>query len=250
MATKRAEHVEPERFPSTHWSLVAAAGEGEQDARRAALQKLLMQYLPPLRTHLILSKRLNDAEADDLLQAFVADKILDSDFVQKADAARGKFRTFLLTALGHYMISDIRRRRAKKRSPAEGMVDLDDAPWAQPATEEQPDQFELEWARRVLALAVERMQRECREGGRNDLWLLFESRILKPILDHTPPPPYDELAGRFGFATPTQACNALKTCKRIFERSLNAVIGEYAGAGEQIQAELLDLKEIIGRMRG
>ena len=88
-----------ERFPTTAWSLVAEAGQEDAGAKRDALDRLLRRYLPALRAHLIYRRRFAPERADDLVQEFVADKIVEKDLIARADQQLGKFRTFLLTAL-------------------------------------------------------------------------------------------------------------------------------------------------------
>src|SRR5687767_6293142 len=77
-----------ERFPSTHWSLVGRAGGvgtgAAPDAGRGALSTLLRQYLPPMKVYLVRKRRLGPDEAEELLQAFVAEKVLDGRFVAAA----------------------------------------------------------------------------------------------------------------------------------------------------------------------
>jgi hypothetical protein len=110
------------------------------------------------------------------------------------------------------------------------------------------DAFDAEWARQIVTQAVSRMREECERRRRDDLWALFELRIMRPAMEGTPAPPYAELAERFSFASPKQACNALRTVQRLFTRALYEVVGEYAGSVEMVDAELLDLRRILSRM--
>ena len=91
------------------------------------------------------------------------------------------------------------------------------------------------------------MQQHCHESGRPDLWEVFESRLVRPTLEDSAAPAYGDLVQQCGFASPTQAANALMTAKRMFERSLRAVIGEYAKSKAEIDEEIRELREILGR---
>src|SRR5436190_1686364 len=93
----------PNRFPTTRWSVVRRAGEGGTIAS-TALGELLGQYAGPLRTHLLLEKRLPPEQADDFLQAFISDKMIERDLSGRAVRERGRFRTFLLIALDRFVI--------------------------------------------------------------------------------------------------------------------------------------------------
>src|SRR5438094_173315 len=86
MAKEARPNYQP--FPLTPWSLVdraAASDNDDLDAQRAFLNELLQRYLPALRAHLIYGKRLAPDAADDLLQSFVVEKVVESDLIGNAD---------------------------------------------------------------------------------------------------------------------------------------------------------------------
>jgi len=238
------------RLPTTHWSLVARAGQDVAEARRQALGELLVRYLPALRAHLVYGKRLSPEDADDLLQDFIAAKILEKELIGRADAHLGKFRTFLLTALDRFLIDHLREITARKRSPGPGglkaLWDLADQLPADP----HGDAFELAWARNVIDQTVHLMRAECESSGRRDVWGVFECRLLGPILNQAEPVEYDALVGRFGLQSPSQASNLLVTAKRMFARLMRTVVGEYALDHAEIESEIGHLAGILGGARG
>jgi RNA polymerase sigma-70 factor (ECF subfamily) len=228
----------------TQWSLVKRAGcDGE--AASEALGALLNRYLPALRSHLVIRQQLEPERADDLLQAFLTDKVLEERIMAKADQARGRFRTFLLTALDRFVIDENRYQTAGKRGGAEPDRDLEDAlDVACPG--DRPDRaFDLAWARQILADAELRMRDECRRSGREDIWGVFEARVLRPALDGTAPVAYDILARQYCFRSPAEASNVMITSKRAFVRHLRAVVAEYAGDEAETEAEIHDLYRIL-----
>ena len=207
---------------------------------REALDQLLRRYLPALRAYLTRKGRINRAEAEELLQDFVTAKIMEQGVISRADRAKGKFRTFLLTALNNYVIDYLRHKR---RHPSQRLVDdvvsrLSDDP---------SDVFDLEWARQVVDTAIQRMRSECDGKQRRDLWGVFEARILNPMLHGAEPLSYDELVGRFALPSPSAAANALVSAKRMFIRNLRSVIGEYAQGEEQIAEEIGQLRAALAR---
>jgi DNA-directed RNA polymerase specialized sigma24 family protein len=231
-------------FPSTQWSMVARAGASDSVLRRA-LDALLRRYVPALRSYLLANHRVSPDRADDLLQGFLADKVLEQDIIRHADQTRGKFRTFLMTALNHYTISLFRKEQAGRRSPT-GLEPLDgENALAQPAPS-APDTFDVAWARQVLNLAIERTREECEAGGRGDLWAVFEGRVLMPTLRHAEPVPLAELVGRLGVSA-EQVSSLLTTAKRMYARNLRFVVGEYAGGEEDVEGEIRWLKTILAR---
>ena len=237
-------------FPSTDWGMVARAGQRDQDGDRAALGQLIVQYLPALRAHLLLNMKISPDHADDLLQGGVTDKMLERELVSRASRQRGRFRSFLRTALKNYVISSIRREKAKKRSPGDSLVlDINEDPGLIPAEDRPSDPFDEAWGREVIAEALRRMKSACETSGRPDIWGVFESRILRPTLEGAKPPAYNQLVERFRFRSPAQASNVLITAKRMFVRLLRFVVSEYVQDESEIDAEIEELKEILSRTR-
>lgn len=233
------------RFPTTRWSLVDRAGREGAESSREALGQLLTRYLPALRDHLVSGKRLAPEEADDVVQDFVATKVLERDLIARADQQLGKFRTFLLTALDRFLLNRLRDRGAKKREADRAAAFGEHA--AEVMAEEVPDAFDLAWARQVIAEAAERMRKECGATGRLDVWGVFECRLLAPALEGTEPADYGELVRRFGLQSPSQASNVLVTAKRMYARTLRGVVAEYSGDAAEIEAEIGDLYRILAR---
>jgi RNA polymerase sigma-70 factor (ECF subfamily) len=236
-------------LPTTHWSLVNCARGDAGDGHHHALAELLENYLEPLRGHLMVRWGVSPADADDLVQAFVADRVLADDLIAAADRARGRFRTFLLTALDNFVRNHFRAARARKRTPPGGLV-ADDALDAavDPASVPPDVAFDVAWTRQVIAQAVEEMRAYCEAGNRSAIWGVFEGRVLRPTLDGAAEAvAYDELVARYGFASPAQASNALVTGNRMFLRFLRAVVGRYERDGGTIDEELADLRRILAR---
>ena len=236
-------------FPSTCWSSVREAGQPGQEAGEVALESLLRKYLEPLVCHLIAKFRLHRDQAEDLLQAFILDRVLASELIAHADCTRGRFRTFLLGSLDHFVCNEFRRQQTKRRSPKNGFVSLDELKEFEGsrAAGEFSDDFDTAWARTIMTEALKRMQAECLDKGRQDFWDLFDCRVLKPLLDNAQPLRYDELVRRFGFESPAQAYNALATSKRMFMRVLRSMIGEYARSEHEIDVEIEQWKAILCR---
>jgi len=235
------------RFPTTRWSLVDRAGQQGVAAGREALGQLLARYLPALRSHLIHTKRLQASDADDVLQDFVAGKILERDLIAKANQELGKFRTFLLIALDRFLLNRIRDAKAQKRA-AGAAIALGDDDVAVLAADSS-DAYDVEWARRVLDESVQRMRAECSASGREDVWGMFECRVLRPVMDNTEPADYGELVQRFGFQSPSQASNALVTAKRMYARTLRSVVAEYTRDAAEVEAEIQELHRILANAK-
>ena len=239
-------------FPVTQWSLVARARHVETSIKRQALGELLQSYFPAVRLHLIRRRGVRPHDVDDVIQGFIASQVMERELIEKVEKEKGKFRTFLLTALDRYL-SKLRRGEGVRQRRLGSQIDVDHVP--EPAAvastdTDIPQMFDVEWARSVLNQTLSRMALKCRSSGRDDVWNLFELRLIQPIIDNQPPPPYQQILKTCGLRTPLQASNMLVTGKRMFERILKAVIAEYAIDERQIDEEILDLKNILARSTG
>jgi hypothetical protein len=107
-------------FLTTHWSLIEKVGnEGDKD--RALIASLLENYWKPVYCYLR-HKGYGNEDAKDLTQGFFHEVVLDRNLVQRADPAKGRFRSFLLHALNQYLINERDKRMAQKRIPPEKTV--------------------------------------------------------------------------------------------------------------------------------
>jgi DNA-directed RNA polymerase specialized sigma24 family protein len=173
MSSNRGDQFHPQDrhahdFPTTRWSLVARAGNapassGDADAaagadeasRREALGVLLTRYLPALRSHL-LRKGIRAHRVDDLLQGFIADRVIGGDLLAAADRGRGRFRAFLVTSLNNFAANCLREETAAKRAPkGRAVVSLASPELASKTGDHSSaDAFDVDWAREVLAEAL------------------------------------------------------------------------------------------------
>src|SRR5262249_18262083 len=140
---------EPDVPGNTSWATVLAASGARSPDRDAALSRLLLRYQPVLRAHLAVKRQLSPDRVDDLVQSFIQEKILERNLLEVADPQKGKFRTFLLTALDRFVIDSWRK---ESRVPRGG------PPGADPAPESGPDVFDVAWAMQVLVESLRRMQ--------------------------------------------------------------------------------------------
>ena len=232
------------QFPQTRWSLIRRAGALHDNARNdSELEVLLRRYMPALLTYLRQHMDILAADAEDLLQSFVADKVVASNLVGSADQARGRFRTYLLCILRNFVLERQRSDRAACRRPA-SLVPLSKAPDIAAREAPPSEQFDIEWARQTIEEATQRMRAECQVLGRPDIWTIFDRRVIRPAFDGDPPAPYEDLVAELKLTSPVQACNLLVTGKRMFSRCLCEVVGEYAET-EDLEEEIGDLRTIL-----
>ena len=234
-------------FPNTSWSMVARAAHVRSSVRRRTLEALLKQYLPALRAYIMARRRIGPHDADDLLQGFLAGKVLEQQILRRADRSRGKFRTFLMTALERYAIGEYRKGAAAKRSPGRAVEPLGEVSEAEHPSREAADVFDVAWAKQAVEVAVGRMRRECEAGGRRDLWGLFKARVLDPALHGAEPAPYERLVPELGLGSTEKAANLLATGKRMFARNLREVAAEYAEDDADAEDEVRFLRQALAQ---
>jgi DNA-directed RNA polymerase specialized sigma24 family protein len=230
----------------TRWSLVARARETDMDTRMAAMNTLLQTYLPVLQWYLTRHTGLSFHEREDLIQGFVARKILDQDILSKADRARGRFRSFLLGAFQNYIRDELRKQHAARRAPPGGhLLPLEEADGVSSGDREMERELQQVWLRQLVAQAAASMQEACTAEKREDVWSIFASRLLDPMLGGDKPEPYDALVARLGLESPSQASNLLVTAKRMFARHLREVVAETVSDPDQVEEELQELKKSL-----
>ena len=169
------------RFETTHWSLVLAAGGDASTEARAALSTLCEAYWYPLYAY-VRRQGYESADAEDLTQAFFA-RLLEKEHIHDARRERGRFRSFLLAALKHFLLNELQHRRALKRGGGHVLRSLDvvaaEGRYASELTDACTPEalFERGWACAVLDRVLARLRAEWTEAGRADV---FDR--LKPCL--------------------------------------------------------------------
>src|SRR3954465_15050464 len=114
---------DPQWFTTTHWSMVLSAGQTQSSQAAIALERLCRTYWPPLYSY-IRRQGHSPADAQDLTQAFFA-KLLEKNFWARADRQKGKFRSFLLTALRQFLADERDRVMTAKRGGGFSFVSID-----------------------------------------------------------------------------------------------------------------------------
>jgi DNA-directed RNA polymerase specialized sigma24 family protein len=114
----------PRWFVTTHWSVVLAAKQGNSSEATAALEKLCRVYWYPLYAFLRREGR-SPHDAQDLTQEFFA-RLLHARFLENVGPQKGKFRSFLLASLKHFLCDEWDKARAEKRGGGQVFLSLDD----------------------------------------------------------------------------------------------------------------------------
>ena len=161
-------------FATTMWSVVLAAGDREQAGAQQALERLCRTYWRPIYAYL---RRAGHAPADaeDLTQGFLA-SLLARDSFASVGPELGRFRSFLLASLRHFISDQRDRANALKRGGGQRVISLDaetaETFYARQVTNgETPERsFERDWAQSVFDRAQARLKLECETAGKGDLY--------------------------------------------------------------------------------
>ena len=157
-----------EHFTRTRWSLVLQAGTASSPDSAEALERLCRAYWPPIYGFLR-RRGQSPHDAQDTTQGFFAALLQRNDFAQ-ADQAKGRFRTYLLGALNHFLADQRDKAGAQKRGGGVVPISLDETDaeggyLAEPATEATPERaFDQRWATTLLEQAFGLLRDEFRAG--------------------------------------------------------------------------------------
>jgi len=166
-----------QRFTTTHWSVVLTCGTGDTVRSGAAMEQLCRPYWYPLYAY-VRRRGHPVEEAKDLTQEFFA-RLIEKGWVTAADANKGRFRTFLLTALNHFLAKEWRRERAAKRGGGSRPIFLDDTAEAryinEPAYGTNPQRlYERRWALSVFDQALHRLRAQYVTLGKEQHYECFK----------------------------------------------------------------------------
>lgn len=227
-------------FRTTHWSLVLAARDAPTAAGTAALEELCRTYWFPVYAFL---RRRGHAAADaqDLTQGFFA-RLLEQGWLQGADAARGRFRTFLLTLLTRHAAREFERARALKRGGGAEILALDaaeaEARYAGvPRDDATPEAaFERQWADALLARVLDRLRAEFDGAGRAGRFEALKGFLLNPKGEVS----YAAAAARLGLSE-AAVTSGIFRLRRRYGELLREEIRRTVADDAEVEAEIRHL---------
>jgi DNA-directed RNA polymerase specialized sigma24 family protein len=229
-------------FRTTRWSLVQEAADDP-----SALGKLLQDYWAPMYAF-VRRSGYSSHDAADVIQEFVAQRMLAGALLHRADPQRGRFRAFLKSSLRNFLADQHRRETAKKRSP-EHLRALPDEDLAElePHAGDDPSQaFDRQWVATLLTRSIGRVQEECATEGQGQHWTVFERVVLWPRTTGSEPLSLTDLAKEFGLDSSLVVSAMVQTVHRKFRRHLRLIIEETVVEPREVEAELMDLRMFLG----
>jgi RNA polymerase sigma-70 factor (ECF subfamily) len=232
-------------FATTHWSLVARAGGEATPARHEALAVLCERYWYPLYVY-VRRRGQQPAEAQDLTQAFFAE-LLEKNRLRMADQQRGKFRSFLLSSLNHFLANVRRGTRSLKRGGGTTTLSLDFESGerrflCEPAHELTAERaFERRWALTLLERALDKLRDEHTAAGKEALFEALKTRLGGDPEAAT----YGEIATSLEMTEGALKVAAHRMRRRCRELLRDEIAQTVAGPDE-VDEELRDLFAALG----
>ena len=228
------------RFATTHWSVVLSASQPDSTRYQQALEALCRTYWFPLYAYL--RRHGFDAQnAEDHIQAFFAG-LLEKRGLRLADPKRGRFRSFLLTALKHFLANEHARAQAQKRGGGRKILSLDienaeNQYIREPRNELSPEKlFERSWALAVLDRTMAQLQAEAAVAKKEKhfdclkVYLTAEKNAVS----------YNEVAAMLNM-TEGAVKVAVHRLRRRYRDLLRDEIAQTVTTEEQINEEIRDL---------
>lgn len=230
-------------FATTHWSVVLAAGRSDATRARAALEKLCQTYWYPLYAY-VRRRGYRAPDAEDMTQGFFA-RLLELESLADVRREKGKFRSFLLAAMNHYLSDERDRALAKKRG-VQRTISLDSHVaetryGGEPADTTTPERlFERQWALTLLETVVQRLRGEYESGGKRELFM----HLRFAITGEKSTVPYAALATQLGLSEEAVRV-AVHRLRRRYRQLLREEIAHTVTTDEEIADELQSLRRIL-----
>jgi len=237
----------PRQFATTHWSLVGAAqpGEASQTRARAALEELCRAYWYPLYAF-VRSRGYSAHDAQDLTQAFFA-RIIETEGFASADPKLGRFRSYLLGALKHFLANEWHRAQTQKRGGQVQFIEWDaldpEARYAGAAQQSDNPEllFDREWALETIAGALQALRDEMAGAGKGE-----QFDALKGSLTGEDESPREEIAVRLAMSVGAVKV-AVHRLRQRYRALLRAAIAETVSNEADLDDEMRYLVAVLRR---
>jgi RNA polymerase sigma-70 factor (ECF subfamily) len=231
-------------FVTTHWSVVLAAGHGDTTRAADAMAHLCQAYWYPLYAY---ARRRGSSphDAQDLTQEFFA-RLLAGNWIAEADQQRGRFRSFLLSAMKHFMANEWNKAQTQKRGGGQPILSLNDDSAEhryrlEPAEQATPESlFERGWALTLLDGVLARLEEEYRREGKQ-AWM----EAMRPALTSDRGAlDYAEMAAKLDVME-TAARVAVHRLRQRYRQLIRAEVASTVAAPEEVEAEMHHLFEVL-----
>ena len=229
-------------FATTHWSVVWSAGQERSPLAEAALEQLCRAYWYPLYAF-VRRRGYGSDDAKDLTQEFFA-RLLVKQRLREASQERGRFRSFLLSAMINFLADEWENARAQKRGSGVILLTLDEAEarfeTELPSTEPEETFFDQRWARTIMQRAMTALKDEYVEQGKQGQ---FER--LKRFLTETGDD-YGQVAVELQ-TKPATVAVMVHRLRQQYRATVRAEIGQTVDSPAEAEDEMRHLLAVVSR---
>lgn len=232
-------------FVTTHWSLVVRAGSNDSVSARDALARLCQTYWYPLYAY-VRRRGHNPQDSEDLTQEFFA-RLLERNWVGRADREKGRFRSFLITAMKRFLADEWDKAHAQKRRSGAPLLPLqfDTAETRlshEPADQVTPEQtYERRWVLTLLDEVLNRLQREYEQDSKAEIF----TELNPCLVGDRASLPYAELAKRMNVTEGTVKATVFRLRQR-YRQLLRDEIAQTVAEPNEVDEELRHLFTVLG----
>lgn len=234
-------------FTATPWTVVFAARDLDSPEAAAAMQRLAQTYWPPLY-NFIRRDGHDPEDAKDLTQQFFQ-RLMEKEYLHRLHHRDGKFRTFLLTLLKHFLSDERDKANAQKRGGDQVAVFLDalseeERYRVEPASAASAEHlFDRRWAQTVLERAVARLRQEHVEHGKEALYAALKD--FQAERDE-PTPAYADLAARLEMSVGAVAA-AIRRFRLRYREILREEVAQTVAHPADLANEIRYLIAVLSR---
>ena len=229
-------------FATTHWSMVVASAQRDSPQAVAALEELCRAYWYPIYAF-VRHRGHGPQEAEDLVQAFFA-RFLERHLLDHVDRSKGRFRSFLLTVLKHFLADEWDRSMACKRGGRVHFLSVEAGEsryWEEAASGSSPEQlYEQRWACVLLERVMKQLEHALADAGKDQFF-----RALKPFLvGESRSVAYARLATELG-VTEGALKMKVRRMRRHYQQLLRQEIAQTVASPEEVDDEIRYLFRVL-----
>jgi len=242
----RGAPVRRGEFPTTHWSVVLQVGSGDSPHAAAALEQLCRDYWYPVYAF-VRRRGYRPEDAQDLTQEFFC-RLLTKHWFDQADRGRGRFRSFLLASLEHFLTDEWHKVRTEKRGGGQPLLPLDWAAEEARYRREPADQLDAErlyerrWALTLLDRVLERLRQERGAGDERDTF----DQVLPLLVGERGGRTYADVARRLG-TTEGALKMTVHRLRQRYRELMRDEIAQTVTTPEEIAEEMHYLRMLLRR---
>ena len=239
-----------DRFLTTCWTEIISVRSQNETKRKELLSELITRYSRPVYCYL-LGKGLNEESAEDLAQDFLTEVVIGREIIGRADKTKGRFRTFLLTALDRYAIDMHNKKNAIKRKPKGERIAIDTSELADriaAMSDMTPEEiFNHAWATEILTQVIDETKDVYYKNGKGNHWEVFNSKVILPILENSELPVLQDLCEQHGIENDAKASKIIFDAKNKFQLVMYQHLRQLVDDESEIEEEFNEILKILSK---